>query len=74
MDFVELIILPPKLFFLKLGFEVVVISFSGYRDPLFFYVLVTSGSYLIFVIFFTHVKFLESKIYTEKRQFVPLNL
>ena len=31
-------------------------------------------SYLIFVIFFTRTKFLENKIYTEKRQFFALNL
>ena len=31
-------------------------------------------SYLIFVIFFTQAKFLENKIYTEKRQFFALNL
>ena len=31
-------------------------------------------SYLIFVIFFTLAKFLENKIYTEKRQFFALNL
>ena len=29
-------------------------------------------SYLIFVIFFTQAKFLENKIYTEKRQFLPI--
>ena len=33
-----------------------------------------SQAYLIFVIFFTQVKFLENKIYTEKRQFYALNL
>ena len=32
------------------------------------------GAYLIFVIFFTLAKFLENKIYTEKRQFFALNL
>ena len=32
------------------------------------------GAYLIFVIFFTRAKFLENKIYTEKRQFFALNL
>ena len=31
-------------------------------------------SYLIFVNFFTRAKFLENKIYTEKRQFFTLNL
>ena len=31
-------------------------------------------AYLIFVIFFTLTKFLENKIYTEKRQFFALNL
>ena len=31
-------------------------------------------AYLIFVIFFTLAKFLENKIYTEKRQFCALNL
>ena len=31
-------------------------------------------AYLIFVIFFTRAKFLENKIYTEKRQFFALNL
>ena len=33
-----------------------------------------SNAYLIFVIFFTLAKFLENKIYTEKRQFFALNL
>ena len=33
-----------------------------------------AGAYLIFVIFFTQAKFLENKIYTEKRQFFALNL
>ena len=32
------------------------------------------NAYLIFVIFFTLAKFLENKIYTEKRQFFALNL
>ena len=32
------------------------------------------AAYLIFVIFFTLAKFLENKIYTEKRQFFALNL
>ena len=32
------------------------------------------SAYLIFVIFFTRAKFLENKIYTEKRQFFALNL
>ena len=32
------------------------------------------GPYLIFVMFFTRAKFLENKIYTEKRQFFALNL
>ena len=31
-------------------------------------------TYLIFVIFFTRAKFLDTKIYTEKRQFFALNL
>ena len=31
-------------------------------------------TYLIFVIFFTRAKFLENKIYTEKRHFFALNL
>ena len=31
-------------------------------------------TYLIFVNFFTQAKFLENKIYTEKRQFFALNL
>ena len=31
-------------------------------------------AYLMFVIFFTRAKFLENKIYTEKRQFFALNL
>ena len=31
-------------------------------------------AYMIFVIFFTRAKFLENKIYTEKRQFFVLNL
>ena len=31
-------------------------------------------AYLIFVIFFTWEKFLENKIYIEKRQFFALNL
>ena len=30
------------------------------------------GTYLIFVIFFTQAKFLENKIYTEKRQILPI--
>ena len=30
-------------------------------------------SYLIFVIFFTQAKFLENRIYTEKRQFLPIS-
>ena len=30
-------------------------------------------AYLIFVIFFTQAKFLENKIYTEKRQFLPIS-
>ena len=34
----------------------------------------SSLAYLIFVIFFTRAKFLENKIYTEKRQFFALNL
>ena len=33
-----------------------------------------ANAYLIFVIFFTRAKFLENKIYTEKRQFFALNL
>ena len=33
-----------------------------------------SCPYLIFVIFFTRAKFLENKIYIEKRQFFALNL
>ena len=32
------------------------------------------NAYLIFVIFFTQAKFLENKIYTEKRQFFALDL
>ena len=32
------------------------------------------NTYLIFVIFFTLAKFLENKIYTEKRKFFALNL
>ena len=32
------------------------------------------GAYLIFVIFFTRAKFLENKIYTEKRQLFALSL
>ena len=36
---------------------------AGYQAP-----------YLIFVIFFTRVEFVENKIYTEKRQFFALNL
>ena len=45
--------------------------------PLFqeiFYKPKTQKAYLIFVIFFTRAKFLENKIYTEKRQFFALNL
>ena len=34
----------------------------------------TEFTYLIFVIFFTLAKYLENKIYTEKRQFFALNL
>ena len=33
-----------------------------------------TDSYLIFFIFFTRAKFLDNKIYTEKRQFFALNL
>ena len=36
--------------------------------------MMTGNAYLIFVIFFTLAKFLENKIYTEKRQFFALNL
>ena len=32
------------------------------------------NAYLIFVIFFTRTKFLENKIYTEKRQFFAINM
>ena len=38
------------------------------------YIIVLLRTYLIFVIFFTWAKFLENKIYTEKRQFFVLNL
>ena len=38
------------------------------------YIIVLLRTYLIFVIFFTWAKFLENKIYTEKRQFFALNL
>ena len=41
---------------------------SGYYSEL------RISPYLIFVIFFTLAKFLENKIYTEKRQFFALNL
>ena len=41
--------------------------------PLFIFIG-TFVSCLIFVIFFTRAKFLEDKIYTEKRQFFALNL
>ena len=34
----------------------------------------STRTYLIFVIFFTQAKFLENKVYTEKRQFFALNL
>ena len=37
-------------------------------------IVARSKAYLIFVIFFTRTKFLESKIYTEKRQFFAFNL
>ena len=49
------------------------------RAPLII-LIITIGSitmliaYLIFVIFFTRAKFLENKIYTEKRQFFALNM
>ena len=36
------------------------------------YILVIQP-YLIFVIFFTQAKFLKNKIYTEKRQFLPIS-
>ena len=39
-----------------------------------FFSKIRMKSYLIFVIFFTLAKFLENKIYTEKRQFFALNL
>ena len=38
------------------------------------YVLYYILPYLIFVIFFTRARFLENKIYTEKRKFFALNL
>ena len=38
------------------------------------YIIVLLRTYLIFVIFFTWAKFLENKIYTEKRKFFALNL
>ena len=41
---------------------------------IFFSFMVSKSAYLIFVIFFTLAKFLENKIYTEKRQFFALNL
>ena len=37
-------------------------------------ICVEDWPYLIFVIVFTRAKFLENKIYTEKRQFLALNL
>ena len=40
----------------------------------FFRLLAHVRPYLIFVIIFTLAKFLENKIYTEKRQFFALNL
>ena len=43
-------------------------EYISYHFPSFEY------PYLIFVIFFTQAKFLENKIYTEKRQFFALNL
>ena len=41
-------------------------------QTLFFCCVSIFDSYLIFVIFFTRAKFLENKIYTEKRQFFRL--
>ena len=38
------------------------------------FMLVGLVSYLIFVIFFTRLKFLENKIYTKKRPFFALNM
>ena len=38
------------------------------------HLMVKQGAYLLFVIFFTRTKFLENKIYTEKRQFFAFYL
>ena len=46
----------------------------GSTDDDYYYYDDYSQAYLIFVIFFTLAKFLENKIYTEKRQFFALNL
>ena len=54
-----------------------IISYKAANSPIQIYMLicmVLTHSYLIFVIFFTWAKFLENKIYTEKRQFLALNL
>ena len=65
----------------KLNVEVAMICIQiwGVRDELEHLVEVVQWdgkviTYLIFVIFFTRAKFLDSKIYTEKRQFFALNL
>ena len=50
------------------GFCVKNVRFISFKNVWFFI------AYLIFVIFFTRSKFLENKIYTEKRQFFELNL
>ena len=50
---------------------VVVVEVVVYCLKVFKYMTVT---YLIIVIFFTLTKFLENKIYTQKRQFFALNL
>ena len=50
--------------------------YTGFAVSIFYYNMQFSRvlAYLIFVIFFTRAKFLENKIYTEKRQFFALNL
>ena len=49
-------------------------SLSTFPEFLFISYLSIHFPYLILVIIFTRAKFLENKIYTEKRQFFALNL
>ena len=55
---------------LDVGGLIVMTTFNKFISRL----LRTPWAYLIFVIFFTQAKFLDNKIYTQKRQFFALNL